>query len=354
MSSSTKLSLEDADRIIAIDGKDFLRTSPTSQFRGVLGVAVTFADPGSFLEAYGEIIAKLKSKYDLKSKLNVLKSFRIMTSLGKTLGETFLEEYYTEVSDFISDLTIFYTTIPSTKIPEIKKYGEDRGGIQKIPPVEFLKELQSSYPHCCAWKYHKTYGSKSNDKLLLDFFQGEVTKAWLELSSKSNIIVSTDETSPFVATADIITKLIDNRLFSKRGKLYSRDIESCFPNDGVKVNFLDELDYIVPIRREKINVEPFIVRPIIFILKEGVEKEVVGGIQERKIIERSPAMSSIINFTIEKGTYFKFFDASTDEELIREGDYFVYFGEKGKRTAEYFIKLGYNITSLDVDDLKKE
>ena len=339
--------------VVAIDGKEFLRTNLSSTFRGVLGVAVVFERPMEFYEKYGEILSTLKRNFGIISNLRVLKSYSVMSTLGPNNGPKFMERFYNEVIQYISKVFVFYTTIPSTKIPEIKKYGADRGGTASISPLEFLKELAGSYPHCCAWKYIEENGLSKNALVLMDFFQGEFTNAWDGIMNESSVRVGTDEANPFIATADIITKLLDQRLYDKNLHLYSQDIESCFPDGKLSAIFLDDLYNIVPTRREKIDLKTKLQHPIVFVLKEGLDTSLVGKKREKEIIEGSPAFETIVNLSSQLNGYFKFFDANEDQKLISKGDYFVYMGDNGKKMSNYLVALGYQIKPLDIDTARK-
>ncbi len=338
--------------IVSIDGKDFLRTNQSNSFRGVIGVALTFNQPMNFIEDYPNIMAKLKKDFNFETELIVLKSYRIMSSLGKERGNNFMNKYLEQIKKYISELTVFYTTIPSTKIPEIKKYGRDKGGVESKTPVEFLKELSSSYPHCCAWKFWTDSKINSETLLLLDFFQGDFTKAWGEIKNHPQIKVGTDDTNPFIASADIVTKFVDNQLYTTKGGLRISDIKACL-NEYMepKVVFLDDLQFIVPIRRDKIDVREMLMHPSVFILKEGINSKTMGDVSEKDIIEVSPAFHKILNFSYKRNAYYKFFNAKSDINLVKEGDFFIYFGEEGQKTAEYLKSLQYKINILGINDL---
>lgn len=340
------------ESIVSIDGKDFLRSNPNTSFRGVIGVALTFNKPQRFIAEYPEIITNLKKKFDFKVELSVLKSYRIMSALGPTRGNEFMDEYFNEIKKYISEFTVFFTTIPSTKIPEIKKYGKDKGAVESKTPLDFLKELSSSYPHCCAWKLLKKDNITNKTLLLLDFFQGEVTRAWEQIRNNTHIKVGTDDTNPFIASADIFTKLVDNRLYDRKGGLRIQDIKACFTEDlKTNVVFLDDLNFIVPVRREKIDVKEILIHPSVFILKEGIESKSMENSSEKDIIEASPAFWRILNFSSKRNAYYKFFNARNDIKLVKEDDYFIYFGENGKRFAEWLKSLGHKIKMVGIEDL---
>lgn len=179
-----------------------------------------------------------------------------------------------------------------------------------------------------------------------------MTPAWEQITKTSNIAVSTDDTNPFIATADIVTKIVDNRLYISRGKLFTDDILSCFKQKMVSVDFIDQLEYIVPIRRDKMEVHKLLVHPAVFVLKEGLDNKTMGEASERNIIESSPAFESILNFAYRHNGYYKFFNAKTDMCLISEGDYFVYFGENGKKSGTYLTQLGFNVSIVSINEIK--
>lgn len=118
-----------------------------------------------------------------------------------------------------------------------------------------------------------------------------------------------------------------------------------------KVIFLDNLEFIVPIRREKIDVRGILIHPAVFVRKEEIDSKSMGNASERDIIEASPAFWKILNFSSKRNAYYKFFNAKTDINLVKEGDYFIYFGENGKKFAIWLKSLGHKIITLGIDDL---
>lgn len=342
------------DGVVAIDGKDFLRSNQKTSFRGVIGAAIVFEEQENFLTDYlYNWFPTLKEDYGIKSKLSVMKSYRILSELGQRKGNEFLEDCFNHIVSSASEISIYHTTIPSTKIPKVKKYWKDRGGIVEVAPVDYLKELQSAYSHTCAWRYVNDHGVEKDKLILIDFFQGEVTPAWEVVRRIPSFNVGADETNPFIAAADIVSKVVDNRLYKNHEFLNYEGIKTCFPEENVGIEFLDNLEFIVPMNRQKIDVSDYLLRPMVFVLKEGIETVVVGKVTESKMIENSPSFEDILNFASELGTQYKFFDANVDMKLIREGDYFIYFGKKGKGTVEYLQSLGYDVKGKHIKELKK-
>jgi hypothetical protein len=332
-----------------------MTASGESFFRGCLGVAVKIKDKDAYWDEYNEIVTKLSEKYQLKRKRHVLKSYAILSALGYPNGPNFLEEFFENIKTCIEYIDVYYTTIPSTKVPEIKKYGAHRTSVEVITPVEFLKELDAAYSHCCAWAYIRDHAEEAMTPILIDHFQGELTEAWIQIRSLPTIKVyfAGDECNCFISTADIITKLIDIRLYKLKQKLYADYIANCLPKDILgRICFLDQLKLISPISKEKIDVVTKLAHPIIFVMKEGLYPEVVGSAKERDVLSTSPIMDEVMNKAFEIDGCVKVFDMDSDQSLIHKGDIFVYLGEKGMKTCRYLQNLGYDIRMVSAEELK--
>ena len=283
----------------------------------------------------------------------MLKSYKIDSALGRQQGHKLMEEMLDKLLKHF-EVTVYYTTIPSTKIPQVKKYGYYKSAVVQVPTIEFLKSLDGPYPHCCAWKYIMDNPGSLAFPILLDYFEGELTQAWEDVGHLPNVKVCFgDDCNCFVSMADIMTKIIDNRIFLNKKKLYLSDIEECFQDISVKPVFIDELSYIVPKTNVPIDISLNAIHPLVFVLKEGIHQEVLGSTaKEHDMIETSPAMERILNFAFSINGGYKFFDAKHDPGLIRPNDYFVYFGKKGQETAEYLSNLGYQINIRGIKEIE--
>jgi len=328
--------------------------SGESFFRGCLGVAVKIKDRDSYWDEYDKTVAKLSKKYKLKRNRRILKSYAILSALGYPSGPNFLGEFFENIQTCIEYVDVYYTTIPSTKIPEIKKYGAHRTGVEIITPIEFLKELDATYPHCCTWGYARDHAEEATTPILIDHFQGELTEAWIQIRGLPTIKVyfAGDECNPFISTADIITKLVDIRLYRLKQKLYTDYIAGCLPKDILgRICFLDQLKVMSPISKEKIDVATKLAHPIIFVMKEGLYSDVVGSAKERDVLSTSPIMDEVMNKAFEIDGCVKVFDIDSDQSLIRKDDIFVYLGEKGMKTCAYLQNLQYDIRVVSAKEL---
>jgi hypothetical protein len=340
------------DKIVAIDAKDFIRKSNLlgKSFKAPLGVAVKINNYSSFSVKYLDTIRELKSQYGIVSSLKILKSYDILERL-RSRGLEFMEKVVSSLNGEIDSTLIYYTTIPSKKIAKVKMYWGDKGGLEQVPPIEFIGQLSNYYPHVCAWRYFKDNPAETDIPIFMDYFEGNITPAWEELQMRDHLYVGSDSTHPAISFADIITKVIDYRLGVQHKKLFWTDILDVARDLNAKTVFIDQLYQIAPKYKAKIDLNNKMIRPVVYILKEGMEKKETLFRPEGKMIEESPSMERILNFATDLGTNYKFYDPSLDQRNIRESDYFIYLGENGKRLANYLLTLGYKIIIKSVGDL---
>lgn len=344
---------------VAIDAGDFIRQGMSGSFRACTGVAVTIKSINKFNNAYSKSLEKACKKYKMTKKREVYKSFDILSALKLHQGTDLLNEVLDGVTEQISRITFYYTYIFTDKVPMIKLYGTERSGVEEIKPVEFIKKLSPSYPHCCAWKYSSDHDDEMNDSQLnLDHFEGEVTMGW-EIIKNSNLQVffAGDEMHPCLAVADILVKLLDLRLYKSRHTLMPEYIKKIFPThkDVLEINYLGQkyLNFITPIKKQKIDVTPKLARPLIFIFKEQPPIQVKD---ESDMIRQSPLWNKICDFAYHKGGSVKFIDLNNkqDQELLQEGGFGICLGDKGLKTVEYLRNLGLPIEVLTPADLLGE
>ena len=70
-------------------------------------------------------------------------------------------------------------------------------------------------------------------------------------------------------------------------------------------------------------------------IKENILK------QENKFIENSPLWNKLLDFSFEIDSGIKYMSYDEDHKYIKNGDYFIYLGENGKREADHLKSLGY-------------
>jgi hypothetical protein len=284
-----------------------------------------------------------------------VKAYTVLSALGRRQGADFLEDFLSELKQHIAELNIYYTTIPSTKIPSVRVYGNDRTGVQEMKPMAFLDKLIPSYAHCCAWKYAEDHVHDTTP-LVSDYFEGEETDAWRILRGLPSFTVyfGGDNCNCYVSVADIIARITDERIYRNRAKLFKGDIESLLSDLPVQSVFIDQLGMIAPVTKNRMDVAKKLAHPVIFIVKEGIESQMLGAsANERDLIEESPLMTKVFNLAYELDGCYKFFDSRLDQSIIREEDYLLCLGANGLGLATYMRNLGYKFNVLDSRKLMK-
>ena len=110
-----------------------------------------------------------------------------------------------------------------------------------------------------------------------------------------------------------------------------------------------DVKYLAPYSRRKVPIKEYLVRPMIYLLPEGLM-----GKEERTVIEHSPSFQYLLRFASDKNGGLKFISFEKDAYNIRENDIIVYFGDQGRKKAEYLKKeLKYPIEIFHVLEIIK-
>ncbi len=340
---------------MAADSKPFIRGGLAKKYKGSLGTCLGFTQPEDFKSIYDDAINTILNSTGTARDREVLKSYDI-----SKLFENDRSGYLSSLGSFVSvlaeneiNINAVFTTFNTQLLPEgIKKYGTGRYPLETKKPLEFLDELTEFYPYIATWKVSKTAFLKGIN-LYLDSFTGEFTKAWGELCThhKVYVIPKGDSCNPFISSADLVTKYIDEYLSQNHLPLNEPSIKLSFNACGAtKAHTFyvghGELDNIVPIRKEKINLLDHYKRPMIYILKEQIIQS------ETDFIEKSPLWNKLLNFACNKNSGIKFISYEEDHRNIKDGDYLIYLGDQGKKQAEYLKKLGYGVAPVSALELE--
>lgn len=264
--------------------------------------------------------------------------------------------FLTKIQDFIKHVVVYYTILPPSKVPKAKKYGAEGSGVKDVEALKFLEELNTYYVYCCAWRYSQIM-LRQEDTLLLDNFEGKVTDAWIELAQKCRgrlwVYPHGDRCNPFISAADMMVALVDFRLYRNKKRLDPEGITSVFGGAPFEITpvFMGQpqLSKLSPRTNRMIDLSNYYKRPIIFILLEKLELIKSGA--ERKMFERSPLMTSVMNISFEKDCPIKYFDPDKDSGIINNGDILVCVGEKAERDAKV-LKNMLDIQIVTLRDLR--
>lgn len=276
--------------------------------------------------------------------------------LQLTEGDTSIhEDIFTSVLPYISGLNIFYTIFNSKKIADsrIKIHGK-RKLVQSVSVIDFYNQhLVNSFPHICLWKlYPFIHGTKAN--VYIDHFQSELTNAWEEVSVYPNIFCyyNGDMTNVLISLADMVCKIVNQRLYEKNLFLRSDNLVKIFPELGEQKLFTHhignkDLPKITNIHEKKIQLHKFIKRPV-FYLYPGRDNK----IDKKSIVNSIP---KFINYVHKKDGCFKFYTPQ-DLQLIKDNDYLISIDSKNKEEIKTIQNLIYDqmnkkIHSCGIEDL---
>jgi len=285
---------------------------------------------------------------DIREKLSLSSPYRFINVLG---------DLYSSLLDIDSlSIVILYTTFNTQKLPHVTYYGHKRTPQRTIKTINFLDNLQQYYCYVCAWKVLKEWQYRCCD-VLLDAFEGEITNSWDELTHHHNVNIyfGGDQCNPLIASADIITRFVDELLAFKRLKLESSDIMTALNGykavgEKVKVYYIGHTDLpnIVPAINRSVDKHVYYKKPSVFLLPEGVVKK------EKAWVEKSPVYDRLLNFASKIGGGFKRIDGFQDHVYLnqRPNSFLVYQGENGQREAEYLKEvLAYPVKIISIRDI---
>jgi hypothetical protein len=248
--------------------KDYKRV-----FKFLLGASVTVKDKKQFKETYIESLQKSISTAGFEPKTNVYDSMLLVSETGYKITEIIprlltllcndIEKICLYCAYYIHPMSVYAESQPSTLLP-----------------IDFLHLIDNSFPHICAAKYVREYGNEEN--LELDHFQLGKTPAWEYLeSSKCNtkLYFSGDICNPIISTADLIIRLIEERMRGRVDEISLR--KALLPGCEIiseKIIYYnlggntEEKRYATPRLRLQANLNKYITHPIFFTLGKWPEE----------------------------------------------------------------------------------
>jgi len=278
--------------VSAIDASVFERGGyRKALFKAPLGVAVTLDDYADYKKFYDKTLAELFKKYGRNREKYVYSASGIMSLFNNPAeSDEFFEGFFKAVAPRIRHLDVFYTYFPKNQPTSISIYGKGQTSVETLSPIKFIEnKLINAYPHNCAWRFIETHSEFKDNQIFLDHFQSEVTQSWFALQNLPNIhiFLKGDECNCAISTADILLKIVNNRLFRAKKGLYPDDIKNALPevSNRLTSHFLGAkyLPYLVPVFPKQINFEDKIKHPIIYLLREPE-----SSIVTKKVSESSP------------------------------------------------------------------
>lgn len=328
--------------ILAADNILFQRGLGDRSFLGCLGICLEYSNQNSFADTYSKLIDNLIEKSGGVRSRAILKSYDIRKLYGSNVGT-----YISDLGEFTERLVVSgvkihtaFTTLNPKIVPDgIKLYGTGKDPVETIRPIDFLKRLNTYYPYIAAWKAVRS-GKFRNATILLDSFTGEQTEAWEDISTHHNVQIfpKGDSCNPYISSADIVTRYLNEYLSSHRLHLTEEGIGTAFEACNVldaSVYYVGHGDFkkIVPSKKQQIFYEQFYPRPLCYLIPEALFEK------DSEIVEQSPLYQKILDFAAEQNSGLKFFTQYEDIPRLHPGDLMIYIGEKGKAQANYLSKL---------------
>lgn len=246
------------------------------KFISMIGVAVATEDLEGFEELYKKALKDSFDEIGITINRNILSSNEILSITKGNIG--IHENIFRAILPKISKLNIFFPIFNSKRILKIKVYGKKKH-TKEISISEFYnRHLINSFPHICLWKiYNYIFGTKA--VVYIDHFQSEITEAWEIISKYPKIYcyINGDITNTLISAADILCRLVENRLKEKNLFLRADNLVKIFPE--LKKNQLfchwignHHLPKITMIHTNKVLLNKYIKRPIFYLYLEKGSK----------------------------------------------------------------------------------
>lgn len=363
------------DKLIAVDSRAIQRSwvsddGTKKSFKGLIGVSISVFNEENFKGKYEEILQRLFTQFGLTKEKMTYKSAEIFSLFyGKPwAAQKLLFDFSYEILSLKGlRINIFYTTFDSKPLASraIARSGDVKPDVAlensadaKIVPIfgrdsalelisvrDFVNKVDPYYPVICAWKLSE-FTKMKGQHFLLDSVSGYISKAWEDLITGNDIHIVTkgDQCNPYISCADLLLRGIERSLEKKL--LNHEAVSEVILNLSHKqlqaeVRYFwvtnPDIEMIRPIKKELIIVDYFAQHPVFCIFnEESVSKEKIE-------IENSPMMKSIFNRAYELNGSVLFYTQEYATRILRDNDFFVYYGENGELAYKRLRNLGYNL-----------
>jgi hypothetical protein len=330
-----------------VDVVPFERYWKRGMWKAVLGLCIGIENNEKFETEYEKAIEKILIKNGIKSKRHIHSSFSInRLSKDPLKASQIFEDMFETLKDHIQKFHFVLSMYPKTQ--SIHMFGERR--VSFLPPKDFLeRHLIESYPHVCAWKI---LSIDKKAKVITDSFSGYVTNAWRDIDSNGDleIFFNGDECNTLISMADMVLRVADKRLQDNSLFLGRKEINQIFPEiqNKLSADFLawGALSDVTPLINKSMPIYKKIKHPIVFII--GPQTDLV----DNELIKYSPLGDSLLEFAHIKKGCLKMFHKKDDQQMIKDGDYFVYLDDEGKKAADLIKKLGFSIDYFELKEIE--
>lgn len=335
--------------IYGIDAENVEISQGRGTFAFSWGLAIGTENLEEFKEAYSGIIERLKNKYDLDSNRSVYCSYELKKELAdEDKAYQFIEEFEEEIQEHIDRVTVIFSYFPG--IQQIESYREQTPSSLDVKKFH-KRHLGSYYEHICAWQIFSD--QKNAEKIIVDGFQGHVTRAWEEIRpnlDKMEMVHKGDQVSEIISTSDLIMEKMENDFETKNIRVGKNEIKDHFNDKAFRINpeYLGTslLAVLTPIKNKHIPTHKINREPIYMIMRPQT-----ASIGKKELID-SPKGIKLQNNVTENSGSLKFYNSSEDKDKLELESKIVYIEEEGEREASILTKnYGYDIETVKFSDL---
>ena len=354
-------------KAVAFDAKPFergnLRGNQKSGDRGgagtfktQLGIGVSISDKEAFRDRFTAKFAEIRGRLKLSEQLPVCPSSRLR-SFGDEKAAELGGQLVDSVQDLIEDVHCFFVILPPDN-PSTVRVGGAGGTGMEIPTWLFVKNLGPMFSYMTAQNYlysHSGLDAK-NMEFHIDAFSSKRTRAWDILVDKvePKAFWRGDECNPFIACADILTFLTDDKLHRQHLKLNRQNITKVWKNRKFKTTAHYVTRNALAIHawytNEEIDAWPYVARPTVFLAVDSMARDrqagggnavpgatapdPEGAEQPRtasKVFAKSAVYAAAVRYAFNHSGSFKFFSRYEDSAHVHDHDIFVYAGPESER-----------------------
>jgi hypothetical protein len=261
------------------------------------------------------------------------------------------EEIIGNILPLIKRLHFSFAALSSRQMATVP-VGGYASPVRQIPTPKFLEMLNPMYSYLTAWTAGKA-GIKLSEDVRIDAFESKQTAAWSQLINDTapSVWLHGDEVDPLVCTADLIAFATDRLLYREKVKLNPGNIQTMWKTNGREVTSWlvghGNVDWVTWKTDEGIDPMPHIRHPIVFLLRDLPEAYASPpkGKGFSSLMQSGPPFESALCLAVKKHGCLKFFNEFDDPKYIKDGDVFIYAGDKSKELAQVYKDM-YDIEAM--------
>jgi hypothetical protein len=328
----------------------FIASDPGRVRRGnrltLHGAAIEFKEYQDFRNHYFKVVKEVCEKYNVK-RISTITKFEDLIKLAPSY----------DLSDVVKELVTSLLSHNSVKeIHVCTTYLNEpvRTWKGSMLPTPFADKILSQYyPIVPIWRfyYDETRNIKYKpDNIILDDFQGKITKAWKFLGKEYEIstIPHGDCCYPALSTCDLLCSLIKISFPSLyigdiKQSLIDLDVGDAYITAEFIGNKHEDFEGIVPTLPYRLRTEQHYPHPIVFIH---------GNTENKNKFKVSDAFRETLEFAEAKGGCVTFFDESIHSAMLAADDIVVCLEPEGLQEMETFRQL-HRRRTFNVYDIGK-